>query len=143
MKTFPVLALVDDDTDDRQMIESVFVRLTKQIRVLHFSNGQQILNHLTSTDCLAASLPKDALPKLILLDLNMPIKDGRETLLELKSAPNLQKIPIVVFSSSRNPDDISYCYENGANAYVCKPDDAELLTVHIQALYDFWFLAAE
>jgi two-component system response regulator len=66
-------------------------------------------------------LKKFPLPSLILLDLNMPRKDGREALMEIKKDPDLRRIPVVIFTTSQKEEDLSCCYELGASSYVTKP----------------------
>ena len=78
-------------------------------------------------------------PKLILLDLNMPRKDGREVLKEIKQDKNLKRIPVVVLTSSKAESDIARSYELHANAYIPKPVGLEGLTEIVRALDDFWF----
>jgi chemotaxis family two-component system response regulator Rcp1 len=77
-------------------------------------------------------------PDLVLLDLNLPRKNGREVLAEVKADPNLRSIPVIVLTSSAARPDIDFAYRNHANAYVRKPLGLERLTEFAAALRDFW-----
>lgn len=77
-------------------------------------------------------------PDLVLLDLNLPAKDGRSVLKEVKADPVLRKIPIVIFSTSRAREDIQRCYELGANCYINKPGNLQDFVVSVNAVADFW-----
>jgi len=77
-------------------------------------------------------------PDLILLDLNMPRKDGREVLREVKEDPDLKRIPVVVLTTSEAEEDVLDAYEQRANAYIVKPVDFEQFFRTVQSLEDFW-----
>ena len=79
-----------------------------------------------------------ALPDLILLDLNMPRKDGREVLAELKEDPDFKRIPVVVLTSSEAEQDIIKCYDLHANCYISKPVDLEQFIKVVHYIEDFW-----
>ena len=78
-------------------------------------------------------------PDIILLDLNMPRKDGREVLEEIKADPQLRRIPVVILTTSQADQDILRSYDLGANCYITKPVDLEQLTTVVQAIEYFWF----
>ena len=78
-------------------------------------------------------------PDLILLDLQLPKKDGRELLTDIRSDPDLKQIPVVVFSSSAAESDVAACYESGANCYVVKPFDPDRFMKVVQHIKGFWF----
>jgi len=78
-------------------------------------------------------------PNLILLDLDIPKISGQEVLLEIKSNPNLQDIPVLVLTSSRAKDDIKRCYQHHANAYLVKPGDFYDLVELVEKIEEFWF----
>jgi two-component system response regulator len=87
---------------------------------------------------------KDApLPDLILLDLNLPGKDGREVLAEVKSDKNLCSIPIIIFTSSEAEEDIAKSYNLHANCYITKPVDFEQFRKVLTVLEDFWFMVVK
>jgi two-component system, chemotaxis family, response regulator Rcp1 len=78
-------------------------------------------------------------PDIILLDLNMPRKDGREVLAEIKADPQLRRIPVVILTTSQADQDILHSYDLGANCYITKPVDLSQLTAVVQAIENFWF----
>ncbi|MBL1208929.1 response regulator [Geminocystis sp. GBBB08] len=78
-------------------------------------------------------------PSLILLDLNLPGTDGKEVLTEIKKNDFLKTIPVIIFTTSSNPDDIQTCYQKGANTYIIKPMDLNKMKIMIQSLLEYWF----
>jgi CheY-like chemotaxis protein len=82
-------------------------------------------------------------PGLILLDLNMPKKDGREALTEIKADPDLRHIPIVVLTTSRVEEDISHSYDLGVNSFIVKPSTFESLVEVVKSLAKYWFEIVE
>jgi CheY-like chemotaxis protein len=82
-------------------------------------------------------------PDLILLDLNLPKKDGREVLAEVKSDPNLRRIPVVVLTMSKAEEDIFRAYDNHANCYITKPIDLDQFIKVVQGIETFWFSVVE
>jgi CheY-like chemotaxis protein len=131
------ILIADDDNDDQYMIKQAFasINLTENVRTV--SDGVELLDYL-----FQKGKYKDApilLPKVILLDLNMPKKDGRECLKEIKNHPKLKTIPIVIYSTSSNPDDIAYAYENGASSYITKPYSYQELVKIMEIFKQYWF----
>jgi CheY-like chemotaxis protein len=128
-----IIIAVDDDEDDRLLIEQA-IRDNGFAGQIHlFEDGQKLMEHL-SYDFAPASV--------ILLDLNMPQKGGREILREIKCDPNLRSIPIVIFSTSAQQEDIEYCYECGANTYMVKPSSYGELKKNMGAFIVYWFQVA-
>ncbi len=108
-----VILYVDDDEDDQQFFSVALHQVSPDTQVVQARNGQEALNYL-NTD--------STLPNLIVLDLNMPVLDGRETFERIKRNPALQGIPTVIFSSSLNPHDKSLFNNLGAE-FISKPSD--------------------
>lgn len=129
------ILMADDDADDRFLVQAAFEDNKIKQNILFFEDGEQLLDHLDS------SCPQGN-TRFILLDLNMPKRDGREVLRTLKSNKNLSMIPIIVFSTSKAPDDINSSYQLGANSYVVKPSSYEHLKEVIQKISDFWLNTA-
>jgi len=77
-------------------------------------------------------------PQLIVLDLNLPKKNGREVLKEIKSNPELQMIPVIILTTSSAEEDIIETYKNHVNAYITKPFNLEKFTEIVKSIYDFW-----
>jgi CheY-like chemotaxis protein len=112
-----VVLLVEDNPDDVIMIREAFEQSLTPIQLYVVSNGEQAIKFVRRTDT-------DALrPSLILLDLNLPIRNGLDILAELKSDTEFLSIPIVVLTTSQAPNDIQQCYSLHANAYIIKPPD--------------------
>ncbi|TDB65189.1 response regulator [Arundinibacter roseus] len=125
------IIMADDDADDRFLVQAAFEDNKINQKILLFEDGEQLLEHLYNQSTLGDT-------RFILLDLNMPKRDGREVLRTLKSNKELSKIPIIVFSTSKAPDDINSSYQLGANSYVVKPSSYEHLKEVIQKISDFW-----
>src|SRR5713101_1259658 len=115
-----VILMADDDADDRLLAKDALVECGLA-NDLHFvENGEEILDYLRRRGRYQqpGAAPR---PGLILLDLNMPKKDGREALREIKSDPDLKKIPVVVLTTSKAETDVGQIYELGANSFISKP----------------------
>ena len=122
--------IVEDNPDDYQVIERSLKKAEVNNDLRHFESGEEIMQHV--------SKPGNIMPSLILLDLNLPGTDGREILRLLKSNPNLNKIPVIIFSTSAHEKDINDCYRMGANCYIEKPISyRDYLDITVR-LRDFW-----
>lgn len=119
------ILLVDDDALDRELFVDAIGLSGKIYKVAEAENGEKALQYLQSASTL---------PNLIILDLNMPVKDGRATLKEIKAHPRFKSIPVCIMSTSSAPFDISNAYENGANLYLVKPMDFKLLIEMVSSL---------
>ena len=140
--TKPVAILMaDDDADDRLLAKDALAEC-KLSNELHFvENGEELLDYLNRRGKYAgAALPR---PGLILLDLNMPRKDGREALREIKMDPELRKIPVVVLTTSKADTDISKIYELGANSFISKPVTFDSLVNVMKILSNYWLSIVE
>ncbi len=114
------ILMAEDDPDDRLFIEQAFNDL-KISGKLHFvENGEELMNFLLRRGAYADPRLSPQ-PSLILLDLNMPKKDGRQCLMEIKSDSGLKDIPVVVWTTSNLEEDMARCYEAGADSYITKP----------------------
>lgn len=137
-RSTPITILVaDDDADDRMMIEEAFEesRLANEI---HFvEDGEQLLTYLRREGEFA-SLEGKPYPGVILLDLNMPKKDGREALREMKADPALCRIPVVVLTTSQAEEDIAKTYGLGVSSFITKPVTFEGLVDAVKVLCRYW-----
>lgn len=129
---------VEDDPDDRLLAEMAH-RDSGVVNPLEFvSDGDEALEYLRRVGRYAARVGKDQ-PGIILLDLNMPGTDGRETLVILKADPALRRIPVVILTTSSAPRDIAASYDKGANSYIVKPTAFAGLVRLFERLCDYWF----
>ncbi|MEJ2587785.1 MAG: response regulator [Deltaproteobacteria bacterium] len=127
---YPVMLMADDDPDDFFLTRAALEESGAQIQLHRVANGEELLDYLFDD--------KSALPSLILLDLNMPLKDGKEVLSILKSEPNLRQIPVVVYTSSTSADDIMSSYRLGASTYISKPNSFQSLVETMKTLCSYW-----
>lgn len=131
MKSTLVKILVaDDDEEDRQLIKEALEesRLRNPLDFVH--DGEELMKRLTNeTD----------LPGLILLDLNMPKKDGREALKEIKSNPKLKYIPVIILTTSQAEEDIYRTYNLGVNSFITKPVTFSALVDVLNKVAQYWF----
>jgi CheY-like chemotaxis protein len=129
--------MAEDDPDDRLLIKEAF-RENHATDSIHFvKDGVELLDYLRRQD--KYTNPGDApAPDLILLDLNMPRKDGREALEEIKTDPYLRHIPVVVLTTSNAVEDIMHSYDNGASSYIIKPVRFNGLVEAINGLMQYW-----
>lgn len=131
------IIVADDDTDDQFMLKEAFSSLNFDKEICTVENGEELLDYLNKRGKYNnSSLP---VPKLILLDLNMPKIDGRQCLRLIKESKEFCKIPIIIFSTSNNPEDISQSYELGANSYIIKPYSYNELVDIIDVIKKYWF----
>lgn len=136
----PIL-IAEDDADDRYLLQTAFTEIGYPEKIDFVENGIEVLNYLD--DIYASNSIEDkALPGFILLDLNMPKKDGREVLKELKQHPVFKKIPVIVFTTTKNEIEIKRCYELGANSYIVKPISFDALLKVVENIRSFWFQTA-
>jgi CheY-like chemotaxis protein len=131
------LLVVEDSDEDFEILELLMQQMAVQNPIHRCTNGDTALDFVYQD--LSVSQERAILrPSVILLDLNIPGTDGREVLEQLKQDQSYKEIPIVVFTTSSNPQDIEFCYQNGANGYLIKPVDSEELERTVQAFVDYW-----
>lgn len=142
-KPLPVILIAEDDPDDRLMMREAFAERCHDCRICFAHDGVQLMRVLNGEEQLSSDLNVSLVcPDLILLDLNMPLKDGREALQEIKSDPRLRTIPTIVMTTSGNEDDIRYCYQTGANSYIVKPSSYSGLLDIVSSLTSYWATTA-
>jgi CheY-like chemotaxis protein len=137
-----VILLAEDDEEDLQLtIEALKEnRLGNDIRTTR--DGEELMDYLLRRGAYAD--PESApVPGLILLDLNMPRKDGREALAEIKSNDALRKIPVIVLTTSKAEEDIFRSYDLGVNSFVTKPVTFAGLAESMKVLSQYWFEIVE
>jgi two-component system response regulator len=135
-KTLDILMVEDNPADVRLTLEAF--RECKVHNTLHVAkDGVEAMSFLRRQDKYADA----ARPNLIFLDLNLPRKNGREVLREIKSDPDLKRIPVVILTTSRSDSDIGTCYDLHANCYVVKPVDLDEFIQIIHSIENFWLTA--
>lgn len=126
----PFILYADDDADDRELLREYINMQTSNYEIIEASNGKEALLSLQQTDGVCN------LPSLIILDLNMPILSGRETLAILKSKPETENVPVVVFTTSSSPHDEAFCKNFGVSM-ITKPQSVEGIKKAVTQLLDF------
>jgi CheY-like chemotaxis protein len=131
------ILLADDDPDDRMLAQEALEE-NKLANDLHFvENGEELLDFLYQRGKFTPeTAPR---PGLILLDLNMPKKDGREALREIKADPNLRRIPIIVLTTSKTEEDIYKSYDLGVSSFITKPVTFDDLVQVTRQIGKYWF----
>jgi CheY-like chemotaxis protein len=129
--------MVDDDLDDQYLVQEAWLELNLESELRFVSDGEELLEYLQKG--LSSTGNPSQLPNLILLDLNMPRKNGKRALEEIKSIPEISHIPIVILTTSKDPVDIHHCYSHGAAGFVTKPATFNDLLNTIQTIEQYWF----
>ena len=130
--------MCDDDPDDQLLITDALLEARLANPIDFTSNGRELLQYL-NREGKYEELKDKPLPGLILLDLNMPIMDGREVLQILKNDDKFKSIPIVILTTSKAEEDVARSYDMGVNSFVIKPVSFENLVEMIQSLTEYWF----
>jgi CheY-like chemotaxis protein len=137
-----VILMAEDDPDDRLLSKEALEEAHLSNDVRFVVDGEDLLDYLNQRGKFAppAAAPR---PGLILLDLNMPRKDGREALEEIKATPTLRHIPVVVLTTSKAEEDILRSYDLGVSGYITKPVRFEDLITVMKGLGRYWFEIVE
>jgi len=133
------ILLVEDNPGDVMLVEEALSDSKVWNRLHVVSDGEQAMEFVRRQGKHAGA-PR---PDIILLDLNLPKKSGREVLREVKTHPDLKTIPVVVLTSSKSDDDVVKSYELHANAYILKPVDFHQFMKVMRAIEDFWFVTVK
>jgi len=135
------ILVADDDADDRMLAQDALEE-SRLANDLHFvEDGEELLDYLYARGKYQNAAPPR--PGLILLDLNMPKKDGREVLREIKADENLRSIPVVVLTTSNAEADVFRSYDLGVNSYISKPVTFAGLVDVMKSLKQYWFEIVE
>jgi CheY-like chemotaxis protein len=139
VNAYPVTILMADDDEDDRLLARDALRAERLANDLRFVvDGEELLDYLQRRGAFAApgSAPQ---PDIILLDLNMPRKDGREALIEIKADPRLRRIPVVVLTTSQAEEDIVRSYDLGVSSFITKPVTFDGLVKVMRTLGEYWF----
>jgi len=139
MKTqAPLILLVEDNLADARLVSEALRETGGGCQLRHVADGVEALAFLRRQGAHNGA----ARPDLILLDLNLPRKSGREVLAEIKADDTLKRIPVVVLTSSQSDEDVLSVYTLNANCYVPKPADLDRFLEAIRSIEQFWFKTA-
>jgi CheY-like chemotaxis protein len=131
------ILMADDDPDDRMLVRDALSETSTSQHLNCVEDGEELLDYLHRRGNYA-HLPANHQQLIILLDLNMPRKDGREALKEIKTDPKLRHIPVVILTTSNAVEDIQHTYDTGASSFIVKPRDFETLVEALQTLVKYW-----
>ncbi|MDB6137420.1 MAG: hypothetical protein JWO94_492 [Verrucomicrobiaceae bacterium] len=135
-KARPIIILMAEDNPTDVMITKEGLLLSKMHNILHVvDDGVEAMEFLHQRGKYA-NAPR---PDLVLLDLNMPRKNGQEVLAEIKGSDHLKSIPVVVLTTSQSEEDLLKAYGLHANCFISKPVDFNAFTKVVQTIQDFWF----
>ena len=136
------LFIIEDSDEDFAALKRAIVKTRNNLPIYRCEHGDEALDFLyREGEYKDATLSPR--PSLIILDLNLPGTDGREVLAEVKQDRELKTIPIVIFSTSSNPRDITACYGQGVSGYMVKPMNNKHFTQLVQTFLDYWFKVVE
>ena len=130
------ILVAEDDSDDRFLLQTAFKEKGYDDKLEFVENGVELIEFLSKIHDNKTT--HNGFPYFILLDLNMPKKDGREALKEIKQHPVFKKIPIIVFTTTKSESEIRRCYELGANTYIVKPVSFEGLLRVLDNIRTYW-----
>jgi CheY-like chemotaxis protein len=132
-----VILMAEDDADDRLLVKEALEesRVLNELRFVE--DGEELLDYLYRRGKYADP-DRSPRPSIILLDLNMPRKDGREALREIKADPDLRRIPVVVMTTSKAEEDIFRSYDSGASSYITKPVTFDRLVDLMKTMGQYW-----
>lgn len=136
---YATLLLVEDNPGDQKLV-SLALRANPRVRHLHIvDDGDKAMSFLKR----AGTYGEAPRPDLILLDLNIPRRDGCQVLREIRADESLSEIPVVVMTSSYSPQDVMRCYRSGANAFVTKPIELDEFFDMVNGIDQFWLQRAQ
>ena len=125
-----IILIADDDADDRMFLEEALQKNGYAQTIEFVEDGEELMTHLKR--------PGVPLPNLLMLDLNMPRKNGFQALQEIKADPRLRRLPVVVMTTSSADEDVARSYDLGVNSFITKPFNFSRLIEMIGALKTYW-----
>jgi len=133
------ILMADDDEEDRELTRDALQAGSERNKLRFVSDGQELVDYLRRTGRYADPSVDAPRPGIILLDLNMPKKDGREALAEIKGDRSLRRIPVVVLTTSRDEQDVLRTYDLGVSSFITKPVTFAGLVDVMNAWNHYWF----
>ena len=137
-----IILIADDDAEDRMLLKEALEENRLKNSLQFVENGEELMDYLQHRGKFSDK-DKYPAPGLILLDLNMPKKDGREALKEIRADPHLRLIPVVVLTTSKAEEDILKTYDLGVSSFITKPVTFTSLVGMMKTLSDYWFEIVE
>jgi len=134
------ILIAEDDPDDQFLAQGAFEQTDENVDVTFVEDGQALIDHLCAR---VYNGDGDGMPDLLLVDINMPRKNGREAILEIKSHKDLRHIPIIAYSTSNFSGEVQFLYQIGANSFVVKPNSFEGWITTLDAILKYWFRIVE
>ncbi len=134
------ILLVEDNISDAELTIRELKKHHMANNLVHVKDGEEALEFIFGTGRYAGQRDNFLLPKVVLLDIQMPKVNGMEVLQQLKQNPLTQSMPVVILTSSKESPDIKRCYELGANSYIVKPVNFERFAEAIRNLGFYWLL---
>lgn len=132
-----LILMAEDDSDDRLLVRDALAESGSTLDLAFVGDGVELMDYLHQRNKFdGAPAPK---PGLIILDLNMPKKDGREALREIKAEPELKRIPVVILTTSTADLDVARTYGLGANSFISKPVAFDTLVKIMKSIGEYWF----
>ncbi|MFN8285912.1 MAG: response regulator [Chitinophagales bacterium] len=128
------ITMTDDDSEDQFLVRTVLDDLDYKIDFNTLNNGEELVTHLEHELTNGKNFPS-----LILLDINMPGKNGKDILRYIKNKDVIRNIPVIMFSTGRDVNQIKQCYQLGANSYISKPSSYSKLVEVMGNICSFWF----
>jgi CheY-like chemotaxis protein len=128
------ILLVEDSPSDVRLIREALKDTPLEVEVTLARDGVEAMDYLRQSENGLVNRPD-----IILLDLNLPRKNGREVLAEVKADPNLKQIPVLIMTSSKADEDITQAYNLNANCYIAKPSDLQEYVDVVRSIENFWF----
>lgn len=133
-----LILMAEDDGDDRLLVRDALAECGVNDKVRFVADGEELMDYLLRRGQYANGTDAPR-PGLILMDLNMPRKDGREALREIRAHPEISRVPVVVFTTSSADVDVAKMYDLGANSFVAKPAAFDDLVNTIRGVVRYWF----
>jgi len=133
------ILMAEDDVEDQMLIREALDASELSHDLVIVDNGEELIDYLNQ----AGKYSEVSLPGIVLLDLNMPRKNGHEALTEIKADPKLRRIPIIVLTTSDAEEDIKSTYDMGVSSYICKPVSFDKLVELVNTLGRYWFELVE
>ena len=133
------ILIAEDDADDQLFLKTAFLENGGAPELVFVEDGVELLAHL---ETLAQGDIESRYPDFIMLDLNMPRKSGKEALEEIKKHPEFKRIPVIIYTTTRDALEIKRCYALGANNYIVKPANFENMLAIVRTVLNYWLATA-